>query len=298
MQPFGLEAGCLLCIPLWFSGFCYHHNTVSTPFRCHARLSSATSHIPITTIGLPRLRLRSGIRCVLTVASGGFSVEDRSSFFSSFLVLRVLSSALLPGFIGPDSSVLLANLPPSVPIPASGSPSRFGFIGSSATSDPSTGGLHWVRHTSLPVSRPTSQRFASPDIRTRLVTTARPRPLCHIVGSLSATYTGSASCFLQTPHFWNCPCLVGVTLPSGNGGLLGPPLSVVRTAGASCQTHMNYPAHRAGHLKKVLTTWHCRPLCLTPLWNLSNNLLELNLVILSETKDLLNLRSYTKRFFG
>ena len=49
---------------------------------------------------------------------------------------------------------------------------------------------------------------------------------------------------------------------------------------------VNYPAHRAGHLKKVLTTWHCRPLCLTPLWNLSNNLLELNLVILSETKDL------------
>ena len=80
MQPFRLEAGCLSCIPLWFAGFCYHHNSESTPFRCHARLSSATSHNPMTTIGLPRLRLRSGIRCVLTVASGGFSVENRPSF--------------------------------------------------------------------------------------------------------------------------------------------------------------------------------------------------------------------------
>ena len=122
-----------------------------------------------------------------------------------FPVVRVLSSTLLPGFIGPESSVLPVDLPPSAPSPASGSPSRFSFMRSLTTYDPSTGGLHWVRHTSLPVSRPTSQRFGSPDIRTRLVTTARPLPLCHIVGSLFATYTGSASCFLRTPHFWKLP---------------------------------------------------------------------------------------------
>ena len=57
----------------------------------------------------------------------------------------------------------------------------------------------------LPVSRPTSQRFGSPDIRARLVTSARPPCRCHIVGSLFATYTGSASCFLQTSHFWIMP---------------------------------------------------------------------------------------------
>ena len=58
-----------------------------------------------------------GSRCVLTVASGGFSVERRSSLFQSFLVVRVLSSTLLPGFIGPESSVLPVNLPPFAPSP-------------------------------------------------------------------------------------------------------------------------------------------------------------------------------------
>ena len=57
----------------------------------------------------------------------------------------------------------------------------------------------------LPVSRPTSQRFDSPDIRSCSATTARPPCRCHIVGSLFATDTGSASCFLQTPHFWRLP---------------------------------------------------------------------------------------------
>jgi hypothetical protein len=56
------------------------------------------------------------LRCVLTVASGGFSAERR--FLPvPFPVLRVLSSTLLPGFIGPDSSVLPVDLPPSAPFP-------------------------------------------------------------------------------------------------------------------------------------------------------------------------------------
>jgi hypothetical protein len=68
----------------------------------------------------------------------------------TFQVFRVLSSALLPGFFGPKSSVLSVNLPPSVPCPASGSPIRFGFMVSLATADTITGRLPWVRRTSSP----------------------------------------------------------------------------------------------------------------------------------------------------
>jgi len=57
----------------------------------------------------------------------------------------------------------------------------------------------------LPVCRPTSQWFGSPDIRSCSATPARPPPHCHIVGSLFTTYTGSASCFLRTLHFWKLP---------------------------------------------------------------------------------------------
>ena len=64
----------------------------------------------------------------------------------NFQVFRVLSSALLPGFIGPESSVLPVNLPPSVPCLASGSPIWFGFM----ISDISTGRLPWVRRTTSP----------------------------------------------------------------------------------------------------------------------------------------------------
>ena len=54
----------------------------------------------------------------------------------------------------------------------------------------------------LPICRPASCRFGSPDIRSCSITPARPPPQHHLAGSLFATYTGSASCFLQTPHFW------------------------------------------------------------------------------------------------
>ena len=94
----------------------------------------------------------------------------------------------------------------------------------------------------LPISRPASCRFGSPDIRSRLITPARPPHQHHIAGSLFATYTGSASCFLQTPHFWLCPCLVGVVLPSGNGGPSCSRLSSGPAACASCQAHINSPA--------------------------------------------------------
>ena len=51
----------------------------------------------------------------------------RSSVARVFPVVRVFSSALLPGFIGPESSVLPMDLPPSAPSPLRGRRSRFGF---------------------------------------------------------------------------------------------------------------------------------------------------------------------------
>ena len=65
-------------------------------------------------------------------------------------VVRVLSSTLSPGFSGPESSVLSVNLPPSDPLPASGSPYRFGFLTSIAAFNVRPGGLPWVRRTTSP----------------------------------------------------------------------------------------------------------------------------------------------------
>ena len=61
------------------------------------------------------------------------------------LVIRVFSSALLPGFIGPESSVLPVDLPPSGPLPASGSPYRLGFMAPLTAPSARPGGLPWVR---------------------------------------------------------------------------------------------------------------------------------------------------------
>lgn len=70
----------------------------------------------------------------------------------------------------------------------------------------------------LPISRPDPLQVGAPDIRSRSHSPARPPSQSHLAGSLCATYMGSASCFLRTPRFRVCPCLVGVILPSGNGG--------------------------------------------------------------------------------
>ena len=98
----------------------------------------------------------------------------------------------------------------------------------------------------LPICRPASCQVGSPDIRPRLVTSARPPSQHHLAGSLFATYTGSASCFLQTPHLWQCPCLVGVVLPSGNCGPSCSRLPSGTAACASCQAHIKNPATRRG----------------------------------------------------
>ena len=110
------------------------HNTISTPQCDHCHLSFTASPFPTTNPGKPGLgSTRWHWVC--------------SALVSPCLILRVFSSTLLPGFIGPDSSVLPVNLPPSVPYLALGSPRQVGFLSSEAT--PMTGqvGLPWVRRT-------------------------------------------------------------------------------------------------------------------------------------------------------
>ncbi len=115
------------------------------------------------------------------------------------LIVRVLSSTLLPGFIGPESSVLPVNLPPSVTSSLRGLlvDSLLCVYGNLRQQD-RRASLGKTHH--LPVSRPASCQFGPPDIRPRSITPARPPPQHHLAGSLFATYTGSASCFLQTSH--------------------------------------------------------------------------------------------------
>ena len=141
------------------------------------------------------------------------------------------------------------NLPPSVPTRFGVSSSiRFSVVSGNLRRQDRRASLGKTHH--LPASRPASCRFNSPDIRPHLVTSARPPPQHHIAGSLFATYPGSASCFLQTSHLWQCPCLVGVVLPSGNGGPYCPRLRLelrpVRHA-----RHTSNTTRRAGGMMKA-----------------------------------------------
>jgi hypothetical protein len=159
----------------WFHPFpC---NSVAAPPCCHHRLSSTTSHAPATRLEHP-------------------------GFIS-------WSSGFCPPLCYQASQALSHQYYPWICHPLT--PTRFGFSLSDRFSNVYYSFQRQVRRASLgkthhlPISRPTSLRFGPPDIRSRSPTPARPPPRCHIVGSLFATYTGSASCFLQTAHFWNLP---------------------------------------------------------------------------------------------
>ena len=91
---------------------------------------------------------------------------------------------------------------------------------STATVNISAGGLPWVRRVTSPYTVQLHFGLVHQISGLASSTPARPPPRCHIAGSLSTTYMGSTSCFLQTSCFQKCPCLVGVALPSGNGGLV------------------------------------------------------------------------------
>jgi len=135
-------------------------------------LSSAASHNPVRSLDRPDFHFRSS----------GFSPPH------CYQASQALSLQYYPQICHPLSLPRLGSLP-----------TRLSFMASPKTIKARTGGLPRVRSHRLPISRPTSPRFGSPDIRTRSATPARPPPRSHIVGSLFATYMGSASCFLQTP---------------------------------------------------------------------------------------------------
>jgi hypothetical protein len=174
--------------PISFSGP-FPLSSMSTPRCDHDYLSSTASPIPVTPPGSP---------------DGGILVSLSSMFIPFCLVFRVFSSTLLPALHWPC---------------------LFGVIRGSATLCPSSlrdllvdsvccrlwqhrrqdrraspGKTHH-----LPICRPAPCQVGSPDIRPRLVTSARPPSQHHLAGSLFATYTGSASCFLQTSRFPEMP---------------------------------------------------------------------------------------------
>jgi hypothetical protein len=196
--------------PLRFTGSFMYTSAKTTLMGCHPRFSSTAYHRPTDVF----------------LGDPGYS----------FPVFRVLSSTLLPGFNGPESSVLSVDLPPSAPFPATGSPLAVRFYGARGNTGLQSRRASRGKTHRLFVSRPTSVRFAKTDIGTRSATTARPAPHTHIVGSLFATYTSSASCFLQTYHFWKCPCLVGLVLPSVTADS--------STACVSCPAHVKNRAQR------------------------------------------------------
>ena len=108
-------------LAFWFHPFpC---NSISTPPRCHHHFSSTTSHAPTTLSEHPGL----------ISWSSGFYPPHR-----------------LPGFIGPESSVLPVNLPPSGPYPLRGLLIGIGFLKSIAAFNFKPGGLPWVRRTTSP----------------------------------------------------------------------------------------------------------------------------------------------------
>jgi len=192
LRDFPLVSSTTLALPIWFTGPFPFHAVSTLPGR-HPYLSSASSHSPMTLLNCPRL----------LAGSSGFSPPH------CFQASQALSLQYYTQICHP------------LPLSQSGSlPSRVRFMTSPRNFGVRTGGFPRVRSHRLPISRPTSPRFGPPDTRTRSHTPARPPPRSHLVGLLFATYMGSASCFLQTPHLWVCPCPVGVVLPSGNGGLL------------------------------------------------------------------------------
>jgi hypothetical protein len=218
-------------------------NADSTPYRCHRSPLVHGFPCPIRRLWNIRvwslLRPKPPVSCVLTVASDGFSALQSLPSYDPFPVIRVLSSTLLPGFFGPESSVLPVNLPPSAPSAASGSPPRLQFYGLYChCSRASLGKTHH-----LSISRPASPWFGSPDIRPRLPTRARPPPHSHIAGSLFATYMDSASCFLQAPVSGNTLALLALPFrPVTAGVLLLPatPSYARSSANASCQAHVSW----------------------------------------------------------
>ena len=181
-------------------------SSMSAPSRCPPRLSSTTSH--------PRLTL-PGIRGI-DPGPGGFALHSVTRLHRPPLFSTTRGSATL------------------CPLPGQGSPFPSWLDEALGNFKPQSRSASRGKARHLLVSRPASVRFGSSNIGTCSITPARPPPHTHIAGSLFATYTSSASCFLQTPHLWRCPCLVGVVLPSDTVDL------PATSARAPCPAHVNH----------------------------------------------------------
>ena len=202
----------VLLSPSRFTGSFICKSSDSTLICCHPRFSSTAYHHPIDAF--------------------------LGNLTYSFSVFRGLSSTLLPGFIGPESSVLSVDLPPSAPFSATGSPLAVRFYGALGNTGLQSRRASRGKTHRLLVSRPTSVRLATTDIGTRSATAARPAPHTHIVGSLFATYTSSTACFLQTSHFWKMPLPCWCCPSVRYGGLY--------TASVSCPAHVSTTGKAGG----------------------------------------------------
>ena len=160
-------------------------------------------------LGFPGPRRAHRIKCVINrpQASGSLFSEARRSLFPSRrgFLLHAVTRLHWPRVISTTrgSATLCPLTVQGPPLPARFYGARGNFVLQDRSA--SRGKTHH-----LLVSRPASACFGfRSDIGTRSNTPARPPPHTHIAGSLFATYTSSASCFLQTSHLWKCPCLVG-----------------------------------------------------------------------------------------
>ncbi len=188
--------------------------TLSTLQRRHPRLSSTTSHTQVASPGRPsfprhqrglvaarsegpRVGVTGGGACPLSALSVALRVpRSTMAHWPSGLpfltasrlsrrcvsVVRVFSSTRLPGFAGPESSVLPVDLPPSVPFPFRVRRYRVRFLRRLRRR---AGGLPGVRHTTSP--------YAVPLQCTAATTTGYRGSLCHVCSPPSAhPYSGFA----------------------------------------------------------------------------------------------------------
>jgi hypothetical protein len=133
------------------------HDRNRTPHGLRDSLSGRhplwSSGIPFWLSGSFTLQLYVGSSSLsLSLLVHGFLCPSDATGASRlhFLVIRVLSSTPLPGFTGPESSVLSVNLPPSGPYPLRGLLIGVGFLTSLTAFDVRPGGLPWVRRTTSP----------------------------------------------------------------------------------------------------------------------------------------------------
>jgi len=152
-------------------------------------------------------------------------------------VVRVVSSTLLPGFLGPESSVLSVDLPPFAPLPAAGSPFASQF--STAHERRRAGGLPGVRHTASPYPVQLQCTAGTPIGYWDLLCHACSSPAIHPSSWFAVRYVHGFCLRLPSDiPFLGMPLpSVGVPLPSDHGGFQVAHL--LFSACVSCPAHVS-----------------------------------------------------------